>query len=206
MEPGIFLDVADQEARALLHAAEVKWDRPVPHCPDWDAAGLVRHTGEIFRWMAAINTTRTRVTRRTMEPGPENPGELPPWYLAALDTLMDVLGSADPDSATWTFSSTGDERVRWWCRRVAVEVSIHRWDVERAMLTGMLAVAADATRDDTLHQVGIERARGLVTAVNALRRWGWTPSRFLPRKRARERRNQAQGRRNRVRGCPGAAR
>lgn len=38
--------------------------------------------------------------------------------------------------------------------------------VERAMLGGMLAVAADATRDETLHQVGIERARGLVTALS----------------------------------------
>jgi voltage-gated potassium channel len=37
--------------------------------------------------------------------------------------------------------------------------------VERAMLDGMLAMAADATRDDTLHQVGIERARGLVAAL-----------------------------------------
>jgi voltage-gated potassium channel len=38
--------------------------------------------------------------------------------------------------------------------------------VERAMLSGMLAVAADATRDDTLHQVGIERALGLVAALS----------------------------------------
>jgi voltage-gated potassium channel len=38
--------------------------------------------------------------------------------------------------------------------------------VERAMLSGMLAVAADATHDETLHQVGIERARGLVTALS----------------------------------------
>jgi voltage-gated potassium channel len=37
--------------------------------------------------------------------------------------------------------------------------------VERAMSDGMLALAADATRDDTLHQVGIERARGLVAAL-----------------------------------------
>ena len=37
--------------------------------------------------------------------------------------------------------------------------------VELAMSTGMLALAADATRDDTLHQVGIERARGLVAAL-----------------------------------------
>ena len=38
--------------------------------------------------------------------------------------------------------------------------------VERAMLSGMLAVAADATHDETLRQVGIERARGLVAALS----------------------------------------
>jgi voltage-gated potassium channel len=37
--------------------------------------------------------------------------------------------------------------------------------VERATLAGMLAVAADATRDDTLRQAGITRARGLVAAL-----------------------------------------
>ncbi|HWC95775.1 MAG TPA: potassium channel protein [Candidatus Sulfopaludibacter sp.] len=37
--------------------------------------------------------------------------------------------------------------------------------VERAILSGMLAVAADATRDETLRQVGIDRARGLVAAL-----------------------------------------
>jgi uncharacterized protein (TIGR03083 family) len=132
VEPQALLQIADQEARALLASAQTKWDRPVPHCPDWDAAGLVRHTGEIFRWMAAINTARERVTRRTLEPGPKDPDELPAWYLAALDTTIEILGSADPDSATWTFSSTGDTHVRWWCRRIAVEVAEHRWDVEHA--------------------------------------------------------------------------
>ena len=36
---------------------------------------------------------------------------------------------------------------------------------ERAMMEGMLAVSADATRDETLHQVGVEGARGLVAAL-----------------------------------------
>jgi len=38
---------------------------------------------------------------------------------------------------------------------------------ERAILAGQLAVAADATRDDTLRDVGIERARGLVAALSS---------------------------------------
>jgi voltage-gated potassium channel len=36
---------------------------------------------------------------------------------------------------------------------------------ERAMMAGMLAVAADATHDDSLRQVGVERAHGLVAAL-----------------------------------------
>ena len=36
---------------------------------------------------------------------------------------------------------------------------------EKAVMSGMLAVAADSTRDETLHEVGIDRARGLVAAL-----------------------------------------
>jgi voltage-gated potassium channel len=46
---------------------------------------------------------------------------------------------------------------------VIVDVKPER--VEKAMLAGMLAVAADATRDETLHAVGIDRARGLIAAL-----------------------------------------
>jgi len=47
-----------------------------------------------------------------------------------------------------------------------VVVDINPERVEPAMLAGMLAVAADSTRDETLRQVGIERARGLVAALS----------------------------------------
>ena len=46
---------------------------------------------------------------------------------------------------------------------VIVDVNPER--VEKAMLAGMLAVVADATRDETLHAVSIERARGLIAAL-----------------------------------------
>jgi voltage-gated potassium channel len=46
-----------------------------------------------------------------------------------------------------------------------VVVDINPERVERALHAGMLAVSADSTRDETLHQVGIERARGLVAAL-----------------------------------------
>lgn len=46
---------------------------------------------------------------------------------------------------------------------VVVDIDPDR--AERAMLAGMLAVAADSTQDETLRMVGIERARGLVAAL-----------------------------------------
>jgi voltage-gated potassium channel len=46
---------------------------------------------------------------------------------------------------------------------VVVDIDPDR--VEKAMISGMLAVAADSTRDETLREVGIERARGLVAAL-----------------------------------------
>ncbi|HLK65319.1 MAG TPA: potassium channel protein [Bryobacteraceae bacterium] len=46
---------------------------------------------------------------------------------------------------------------------IVVDISPER--AELAMLAGMLAVAADSTRDETLRQVGIDRARGLITAL-----------------------------------------
>ncbi|HEX3565508.1 MAG TPA: maleylpyruvate isomerase N-terminal domain-containing protein [Acidimicrobiales bacterium] len=126
------LSTAAGDGRALLVAAESDWDRPIPHCPAWDAAGLVRHTGGIYEWMTAIATARDRVSRRTLDPPPDDRAELAAWYLAALDRTIDVLGSADPTSETWTFSTTGDRRVGWWWRRLAVEVAIHRYDAESA--------------------------------------------------------------------------
>jgi len=138
MEPGALLTCAAADARSLLAAASSRWDTAVPHCPGWDAAELVRHQGSILYWMASVVTCRERVIRQALDPPPADLGELPGWYLGNLDHALEVLGSADPQSATWTFSSIGDNRVAWWDRRLAVEVAIHRFDAEHA-------VAADGT-------------------------------------------------------------
>jgi hypothetical protein len=62
--------------------------------------------------------------------------ELKDWYLRALDNAQTVLGGADPESETWTFSSSGDRSVGWWYRRLAVEVAVHRWDAQQAVSGG----------------------------------------------------------------------
>ena len=152
MEPGALLDCAAADARSLLAAASTRFDAPVPYCPGWDAAELVRHQGSIFTWMAAIVTGRHRVSRRELDPPPADSAELPGWYLASLEHALEVLGTADPQSATWTFSSIGDQRVAWWDRRIAVEVAIHRFDAEYAV------AAADGTPRGAPLQAGVAAA------------------------------------------------
>ncbi len=127
-----FLTVAEREARLLLAVAESDWERPVRQCPGWNAHDLVRHVGNVFVWMGAITTARERVAQRTLAPAPERAGDLPAWYLDQLARTLVLFNEADPQSITWTFSGSGDQRVAWWYRRLAVEVSIHRWDAHDA--------------------------------------------------------------------------
>ena len=91
--------MADVDGRALLAAAEPDWKQRVPHCPEWDVAGLVRHTASIFMWMAAIVASGGQVSRRTLSPAPEDPAGLASCYVESLDQVLAVLGSADPNAA-----------------------------------------------------------------------------------------------------------
>lgn len=151
MEPTRLLAAADGDARALLAASLTDWKRPIPQCPEWEGTDLVRHMGGILLWVDAIVTGGERVARRTLDAPPEKVTELASWYLVALDRALGTLGEADSQSETWTFSSLGDRRVSWWCRRLAVEVAIHRWDAQQAFsldggpapqpLYGMVAAA-----------------------------------------------------------------
>jgi uncharacterized protein (TIGR03083 family) len=127
------LDVVAVDGRALVVAAESNWARPVPDCPDWDAAGLVRHTGGILSWMATIVDTGERASFRSLPPSPEDDADLSAWFLVNLDRTVGDLREADPEQNVWTFSSLGDHRVSWWRRRLAVEMAIHRWDAEYAV-------------------------------------------------------------------------
>ena len=132
--------------RDLLAAAERDWLRPVPHCPGWNAADLVGHTGAILGWIAKIIATGERVAGRDRETPPAGP--------AALDCTLDVLTATPADSPAWTFSSRGERRAGWWRRRLAVELAIHRWDAQHA--AGLGGAAPARPLDAAVAAAGIE--------------------------------------------------
>lgn len=146
--------VTATDGDALLAAAKADWSRPIVHCPGWDAAALVAHVGGVLSWMARIVLTGEPVDRRDRETPPAPEAELADWYSRHLDRTIDVLTTASPDVSTWTFSSRGDRRVAWWRRRLAVELAIHRWDIQHAahLSGGDPPVAVDSL----VSAVGIE--------------------------------------------------
>ena len=135
-EPGFLLASAAEDGRGLLAAATVDWDRRIPDCPAWNAADLAGHMGSILAWMATIVTTGRAVARADREPPPADRSTLAAWFEGHLARTLAIMGQADPDAPAWTFSSRGDHRVGWWHRRLAVEIAIHRWDVQYATAAG----------------------------------------------------------------------
>jgi uncharacterized protein (TIGR03083 family) len=121
------------DGRDLLAAARTDWSRPIPHCPEWNAGQLLAHMGGILAWMSAIVTAGDRVAQADRERPPDDLNELPAWYSSHLDRTVRLLTGTEPDTEVWTFSGRGDRRVGWWRRRLAVEIAIHRWDVQHAL-------------------------------------------------------------------------
>jgi uncharacterized protein (TIGR03083 family) len=106
---------------------------PVPGCPGWDLATLVRHTGTVHRWAAAIVATRAtqRMTRGELEIAlPAETAGYPGWLAHGAAPLVTVLREAGPDTAVWAWGD--DHRVAWWARRMLHETTVHRADAEQA--------------------------------------------------------------------------
>jgi uncharacterized protein (TIGR03083 family) len=152
-DPSALLAPAVVDARRLITAAESDWSRPIHQCPGWDSAELVRHTGQVLKRISAILSGGHRVDREDLDPPPQSRTELPRWYAANLAETVERLSNAQPDAPAWTFSRRGEHRVAWWCRRLAVEVAIHRWDVEHAAAGRATAVTP---LDSDVAAAGIE--------------------------------------------------
>lgn len=128
MDDDAALDVLWDAAAELADAA-AELDRPVPTYPGWTVADLVVHTGRIHRWVTEIVTSRA--TRRLAQPElREGPQDLLGWFRAGAAGVVDALAATSPTTPVWTFA--GEPTAGFWRRRMALETTIHRWDVQRA--------------------------------------------------------------------------
>ena len=121
-----------RDGDALARAAEVAGDgAPMPSCPDWTIADLLSHIGRIHRYVTGIVTTRPAPPAEhwsTMTPPPV--ADRLAWFREGYPLLADALAAADPDDDVWTWAT--EPKVRFWSRRMAHEIAVHRWDAQRA--------------------------------------------------------------------------
>lgn len=164
-------DALEAEVAAFAEvAAGADLDEPVPSCPGWSVAELVRHLGAMHRW--AGGTVRVSAPRRLSlrELGvsfPVVPGDHLPWFDEGAERLLEILRAADPDAPVWAWGV--DQHARFWSRRMLFETAVHRADLEIAC--GLRpAVAAEAAADgmDEL-LANLDRAAAFAPKVENLR-------------------------------------
>lgn len=109
-------------------------DAPVPSIPGWTVERVVRHVGKVHRWVNGLLTApvdadpdAVAVAAPSLPRGPD----CLPAYRDALDAVVAELEAADPGRATASF--LGPTQVRFWIRRQAHEVSVHRVDAADAV-------------------------------------------------------------------------
>jgi uncharacterized protein (TIGR03083 family) len=128
----------DRIAPEIEHFADVVSSAdpatPVPTCPDWDLAELIRHIGSIHRWVERMvrDLSPERVPGASLNLRvPEDPAALASWLREGTAPLVTALRASDPNAAMWAWGA--DKHVRFWSRRMVHETTIHRIDAERAL-------------------------------------------------------------------------
>jgi uncharacterized protein (TIGR03083 family) len=105
----------------------------VPSCPDWTVADLVGHLTGLLHWVREI-------TPRGVTTHPEAAPLAPPrpTWDDALDGLrreltgtIETLEALEADFPAWNWAPQA-KTAGFWHRRMAHEVSVHRWDAETA--------------------------------------------------------------------------
>ncbi|MFB6612879.1 maleylpyruvate isomerase family mycothiol-dependent enzyme [Streptomyces sp. NPDC056367] len=130
-----YVKTVAREGELLADVAEqAGTEAPVPTCPGWHVADLLRHTGAVHRWAAGY------VGEGRLEPVgfPEAPelagGELLRWFREGHAALVRTLTEAPADVQCWTFLPTAaPSPLAFWARRQAHETSVHRLDAESAL-------------------------------------------------------------------------
>ncbi len=153
LDPPTYLAAIGGEADALATAgARAGLDAPVPSCPEWRVADLLRHIGRVHRWVVACTAANDFVAPDSLEAPPEG-AALADWAREGAAALVAALDRPAADEA-WTWAP--DRTVGFWQRRQAHETAMHRVDAE-------LAGGAPSPIDDRLAADGIDEGLHLLS-------------------------------------------
>ncbi|MGW1962588.1 maleylpyruvate isomerase family mycothiol-dependent enzyme [Streptomyces sp. NPDC001935] len=139
--------IAVETARFVAAIENADPATPVPSCPGWTLADLVRHTGSVQRWFSALLHARVQEPPRTRDVDlrlPETWDGYADWLAESATVAAEAFAATGPDLPMWAWGV--DQHARFWARRMLFETLVHRVDAESALgLAATIdpAVAAD---------------------------------------------------------------
>ncbi|WBP85015.1 maleylpyruvate isomerase family mycothiol-dependent enzyme [Kitasatospora cathayae] len=126
--------VAAETTRFVAAVRQADPALPVPTCPGWTLADLVRHTGSVQRWFTVLLHQRIQEPPRSRDVDlrlPERPEEYPDWLAEAAEQATAAFAEGDLDAPMWAWGA--DQHARFWVRRMLFETFVHRVDAELAL-------------------------------------------------------------------------
>jgi uncharacterized protein (TIGR03083 family) len=126
--------IAVETARfaALVKGADLA--TPVPGCPGWTLADLVKHTGSVQRWFSVLLHNRIQEPPRSREVDLQLPADsdgYPDWLATSATVAAEAFAATDPALPMWAWGA--DQHARFWARRMLFETLMHRVDAELAL-------------------------------------------------------------------------
>ncbi|WRZ88295.1 maleylpyruvate isomerase family mycothiol-dependent enzyme [Streptomyces sp. NBC_01007] len=123
--------VAAETARFVDAVRNADLAAPVPTCPGWTLADLVKHTGSVQRWFSALLRARVQEPPRTREVDlrlPDQENGYAQWLDESATVAADAFAATEPDLPMWAWGV--DQHARFWARRMLFETVLHRVDAE----------------------------------------------------------------------------
>ena len=148
--------IVDSAAALLADAGQAALTDPVPTCPGWTVADLLRHCGGVGRWTAAIvgegrttNLTDAELAEAMTAPTGHRP--MRDWYRASVNGLVAALRKEGPEPGL-VFLRDAPPPRSFWARRSAHETTVHRVDMLSAALghvplAGSTGIGVDVALD-----------------------------------------------------------
>ncbi len=129
-----YLLALQTESARLAGIAPAQLNLALPHIEAWTVHNVIGHTAWVYRWVELLlQAPIDAPPRRSSVPEPPAGADVLHWFAEAAASLLSALDAATPDQMVTTF--TGPQPASWWCRRLAHETAMHRWDAEAAFTT-----------------------------------------------------------------------
>ena len=164
--------VIEQHSLGLIEIAEqLPLTTPVPTCPGWSIADLVRHLTEVQLFWTHIVGRRPLGPDSYEEPPRPADTELVAELERAVAGLVDVLTDVDPSEPAWSWAD--DHTVGFTLRRQSHEAVVHHVDARLAAATSVPAIEPLLAADGIDEMIGVmlsgvpdqavfERTRGVI--------------------------------------------